>query len=352
MVTANQTMIVNGLSCIVNLPNAPKGGGTHRLPPGHPINTYKVDEFPGCPTDWMNGSSKASSYFFPIEVGKHMWLDFNMNINHTHHIAIVLSIQGINPITGLPSKILRLEQYHDKCPKHDIDFKQDRFCEKCDDKWPAQNYMTTTSCPRGLFWIDGFRSGKNVRGFLITEEVTKGIAAQMIGEDRVWAIGIAFYLSKKEKPASSSPLRAMSSMGISGMGMSSMSADMSFADSVSPDYQVGKQQWLSQDGAPRNSISGETKTCGMDSVPKMRSRQAMNVEVAKVEIAAGAEIAQELSYPDPEALDFYQDEPAGIIYGNYCLMDNFEKIMGIGVKDLTAGGKGFMKDLNIGNNIQ
>lgn len=199
-------MEINGLNAEIHMPNAPSGDGVHRLPPAHRLIPAMVDEYPACPSNWMHGSALASSYFVPLKPGKHMWLDFNGNANHPNDVAVVLSIQGINPITGQQTKELRLEQYREKCPVHDHPFGPERFCEKCEYAWPAQNYMTTASMPKGMFWIDGFRSEKGeVRGFLITEEAVRGVASQLIGEDRVFAIGIAFYLSKTAKPLPPEP---------------------------------------------------------------------------------------------------------------------------------------------------
>ncbi len=92
---------------------------------------------------------------------------FNSLWSHDHHVAIVLSVQGVNPITGQQTKKLRLEQYREKCPVHDCEFGHDRFCKECEYKWPAQNYLTTTSTPSGQLWIDGWRAqdGK-IAGFL------------------------------------------------------------------------------------------------------------------------------------------------------------------------------------------
>lgn len=195
-------MEINGLKADIHMPTAPQGEGfVHQLPPACQQHPLLVDEYPACPSNWMNGSDIASSYFMPLVPGKHMWLDFNANAFHQHDVAVVLSVQGINPITGQQTKQLRLEQYRTNCPVHDVPFKQDRFCETCNYKWPAQNYMTTTSTPTGLFWIDGFRAQDGqVRGFLVTEEAVRGVASQLIGEERVFAIGVAFYLSKTAKP--------------------------------------------------------------------------------------------------------------------------------------------------------
>lgn len=206
--SGNFLMEVDGLRCELNMPDALKsksdsnGEMTWNLPPYNRVMAYKVDEFPACPSSWIHGSTKAGSYFMGIEEGKGMWLDFNGCSNDEHDVAVLISIQGVNPISGQKQDKMRLEQYKNKCPVHDVEFQQDRYCEECGYKWPAQNYMTTTTTPQGLFWLDGFRSedGK-VRQYLFTEDEVKGIAHQVIGkEDKCYAIGVAFFRSKDKKP--------------------------------------------------------------------------------------------------------------------------------------------------------
>jgi hypothetical protein len=198
------------LKCMFNMPEKIKSEFndedemSHSLPPFDPMDVYPVDEYDACPSNWMNGSDIASSYFVGVEEDKGMWLDFNECFYHTHDVAVVISIQGINPITGqkmVAEKALKLEQYHKKCPIHGSKFQQDRFCPECGFKWPGQNYLSTTGTPEMQMWLDGFRSSDGkVRQYIITEDKMRGVASQMIGENRVFAIGIAYYLSKNKKP--------------------------------------------------------------------------------------------------------------------------------------------------------
>lgn len=83
--------------------------------------------------------------------------------------------------------------------------------------------------------------------------------------------------------------------------------------------------------------------------PRSRSMFSEPVETKKLEIGAGAKINQELSYPDSNSLDYYEDEPAGMIYVNYCSVEDCNKIIESGKKDLTKGGEGFLAELNKGN---
>jgi hypothetical protein len=203
----NKTMTVNGLGVRFNMPAAVKPRIINGkevpsgLPPHAPVTPYAVDEYPACPTDWMPGSSKAGSFFVGVQEGKGVWLDFNDCASHTHHVAAIVSVQGVNPITGMKQDKMQLEQYADKCPKHDEPFKSDRFCEKCGYSWPAQNYITTAATPQPYFWLDGFRNAVGqVKQYIVTAEESKGVAAQILKKDRVFAIGIAFFLSKEAKP--------------------------------------------------------------------------------------------------------------------------------------------------------
>ena len=68
----------------------------------------------------------------------------------------------------------------------------------------------------------------------------------------------------------------------------------------------------------------------------------------QIEIAAGARVNQRI-YPDSEELSFWQDKPAGTIYINYCDVETATSIIEAGKLDMTAGGEGFMQDLNVGN---
>ena len=122
-----------------------------------------------------------------------LWFDWTFNSDK--NTAIVPTVKGCNPITGLKTSGFHLERYEDKCPKHGCDFIGDRFCEECGYKWPCQNYV---AYPNLLLW-DGYRSEDgNVRQFFFTEELMRDVSSALIGrENTVPAFGFAFYTPKK-----------------------------------------------------------------------------------------------------------------------------------------------------------
>ncbi len=203
----SEIMKSNGFSVALHMPKAlPDSKKAHELPPYAPVTAYKVDDYDSAPSNWLRSSKTEASYFVPVKIGCGMWLDCNANFQHAHDVAIVMSIQGINPITGRMTSDLKLERYEDKCPVHGVDLEHERRCPKCKFAWPVQNYISTKSTPNGRLWIDGFRAMDGVvRQWLFTAaESGTGVAAQILGENRVFAIGIGFFKSKRAKPKGAS----------------------------------------------------------------------------------------------------------------------------------------------------
>jgi hypothetical protein len=351
-------MEVNGLYARINTPEALSGDSLHGLPPHCLRPTYAVDEYPACPTNWVHGSSKASSYFVPVQVGRGMWFDFTMNAGNRHDIAIVISVQGVNPVTGKKVTELNLEQYRDNCPIHNKPFQQDRYCEECGYKWPGQNYIATTT--GYTLWIDGFRNEKGeVRQYIITEDIARGIAAQVIGKDRVWAIGFAFYLSKEpRKQPEPNIIRTAgfsSTMGFGGY--ESLVPDSSFefgaeSDMLMADFDDGPHGPCGPCGAEgpcgqgvtpsimnmstvKCSYSASTSSAKPRSKGILRSAPISDQKVKSatqkkvLEIGAGSRIGQEIGV-DLNPIDYWQTEPAGMIYVNYCSDQECHEIIAAG----------------------
>jgi len=359
-------MRVNGLRAELNTPAALKGDAVHGLPPHDQRCAYVVDEYPACPTNWMHGSDIASSYFVPVKPGRGMWFDFTQNANHAHHVAVVISVQGVNPITGQKMMELNLQQYKKKCPVHDVNFKQDRYCPECKFKWSAQNYIATTTGQ--TLWLDGFRNEEGVvRQYIITEEECRSIAGQVIGEDRVFAIGFAFYLSREAKPA---PTRSAYRLGTDLHLKSLVGVDLSSDAGVNMSFDnmsFNSVKFVSAGAAGANDyeddlcddngfVIGTTKDGGLEQEVKTSggglafSKRARSVTKAakkkKLEIGAGAQIDQGIGV-DPNEMEFWSEEPVGMIYINYVTDEVAAEIMDAGKREDSA--EGFMEKLKVGN---
>ena len=211
-------MRVNGLNVGLNMPTALASIGSgetemvHTLPPYHRRKAFLVDEYPACPPEWLRSSGRIKSYFVPMIENNGLWLDFNECLNDVpQNVAIVISVQGVNAVTGLPCKDPQLEQYKDECPKHKKPFGPDRLCPECGYKWPKQNYVASAATPEGSLWLDGFRAedGK-VRQYVLTAQKERGVAKAVIGEDRVHALGISFFLTKEKRPERPTQARSAS----------------------------------------------------------------------------------------------------------------------------------------------
>jgi hypothetical protein len=348
------------------------------LPPGFPVEPYVVDEYLGCPTNWMHGSDISSSYFLEVVAGSGMWLNFNNCYNHTHEVAIVISIQGINPITGqkmIGKNRLRLEKYNKKCPIHNVDFEQDRFCPKCGYKWPSQNYIATTGTPQGFLWIDGFRNKDgSVRQYIFTEEELKGVASQKIGKERVFAIGIAFYLSKEKKQKylgsidrredllPSYPTSIFEYWGTetntphcywassSDSGYSNYSKDFEIRDNKYLNKKSGFRavqaysfsEVLNNNNIVPNKFYNKTISKKQEKVIKLKPIKP----VKKLEIGAGSLIKQ-IVYIDPKEIDFWEEKPAGMIYINYSDKESIRNIIEMGKREESK--EGFLKGIELAN---
>ncbi len=319
--------------CVFNLPRAlvshhdAHGHETEQsLPPYAQQPAFAVADFADhCPQEWPRGTPTESSYFVPVAAGRGIWLDFNTNTGLTHDVAVIVSVQGINAVSGLPTvgEVPTLAQYREKCPLHDVAFEADLYCPTCTFKWPPQNYLATTGTPHGLFWLDGFRAQDGVvRQYVFTKETARGVAAGLIGDRRVFAIGVAFFRSKNPKPP---PLRRER-----GMRYYSSVDEL---DCLSVSHQPTSYKW--RYGTVRRASLQPTL-------------QSLEPQRERLEVAAGARIKQHV-YKDPQNLDYWDEKPTGIILVNYCDTDTVSRIVAQGKRDRIAGGDGFMAGLPVGN---
>jgi hypothetical protein len=342
----------NRLGLVVNLPPAIKGRGVNGLPPYAPVVGYDVDKYPAAPADWPRSEGTLASYFVAVRDGCGMWLDLNACRSHSHHVAAVVSIQGINPLTGRKTDKQELEKYQD---------------DPSIEPWLRgyQNYLATTCTPSGLMWIDGFRAQDGtVRQYVFTKDESKGVAAQLIGVNRVFSIGVSFFLSKEPKPVQAERLRSMSfgsgglisaevppvSKGIAWIGHGSSAVLNAYAsqDSQCLDSVATYSASVSSKESRLLSAKGTRGAKGASGPHGHETRLISTspvVPVERLEISAGAEISQQL-YKDPSDLGFWQSEPFGTVVVNYAPQESIDQIIAAGV---TPSSEGFLDQLDTGN---
>jgi hypothetical protein len=384
-------MEVNGLTCIFNMPSALqpmfRGGEevAQELPPYRPRKAFLVDDYPACPSSWPRGSGTEASYLVPVKEGYGIWLDFNRCRQHTHHVGILISIQGINPLTGQKTTdSFRLEEYKENCPVHNTKFGHNRHCEQCGFDWPAQNFLSSAGTPFGKLWLDGFRAPDGVtrQWFLDAREI-QGIAAQLIGEQRVYSIGIAFFLSKEPKPAPPPPIVKRSfapsfpsskSLGFGSMskgGGESFGGGNSFGGGGFDVTENFEELPMAHSPAPPpsspsfNLVAELDDSCGVECCDGVEEIGEIcevaeceftepsddieeQVTAKKLEVGAGARIDQKVHASTLQITD-WQETPVGTIYINYADEAVAEKILSAGKKEKTQNSEGWMKGLNDGS---
>lgn len=309
------------LGLVVNLPSAYTAATTaaqnpRRLPSYNPVAGHAVDDYAACPETWPRRAGTTGSYFVAVEEGRAMWLDFNVCVTHPYHVAVVVTIQGINPLTGRRTAAPALERYPD---------------DPSVETWlrGRQNYLSTVGTPVGLFWIDGFRAQDGtVRQYVFTADSSRGVAAQLIGVDRVFAVGAAFFLSRQPKPVC---LATPCGERVSVAGQ------VPHDSGLMRSYKPASQAWYAAGNSPM--------TCSTLAANGPVQVFAASTVRRSLELAAGEEINQVL-YRDPTELDFWQAEPAGLVVVNYAPASQ--------VQDILAGGRqapseGFLNGLTKGH---
>jgi hypothetical protein len=377
--SGSNLMTVNNCAVGLNMPAAIKDTGDHlhALPPRRVRKAFLVDEYPACPEHWFRSNGRIKSYFVPVVENQGMWLDFNECLSLSEYdVAIVVSVQGVNAITGLPCKDPQLEQYRDECPKHKAAFGPDRFCKECNFKWPKQNYVASAATPNGFLWLDGFRSVEGViRQYVFTASVLRSVAKAVVGGDRVFALGISFFLSKQKRPKPPT-LNARSAGGsVYLIGYDGAEGTNGWANMVSLAAYSGAVEFFERPPGSTNSSDDEHWVKGrslMDKSSLMRSTSMLAKKMSlmsmveeppvtadsapvkklastkAMEIAAGAKIDQRI-HDDANGLDFYQDTPEGIIVVNYCLEAEADAIIKAGKVDVSGSKEGFLQNIPIGN---
>lgn len=331
MTRTGATMEVNGLTVTVHHPVMDEHRGAS-LAPGCEWPVYRVADYDNgqLPDNWERGEVNQSSYFVGIGSDRELWFDFNANHMNGYEVAVLVSVQRVNALTGKPVEITRLEQYSTVCPIHESPFGEGRFCKECGHTWPHQNYIAGP-VQGGQFWIDGWRAldGK-IRQFVFDlAENGTGVAQQILGSTRARGIGFAFYLSKNPKPVAQPAYR-----GPTELGMMSASKGGSFHG----DEMLGLESLECFDepqllGAVTLGASHQSAT---RSAPTNRVGRAPRT----TEVTFGREVDQTF-HRDPNPLSHWQENPAGVIILNHADRAWVEEIVRSGpTVDRTAGGMG------------
>ena len=198
-------MEVNGLKIGVHHPVMNPNRGRALAPPC-PWDVFNVAEYDNgqLPEAWERGGPNEGAFFVGTHSNRELWFDFRAVNHHSHFAAIVVSVQGMNGVTGQPLEVPRLEQYATQCPVHRVDFASERFCKSCGFTWPHQNYITNAAGdePQRKFWTDGWRTqdGKICQFVFSGAGEGRGVAEQVLGAQRALGIGFLVYLSKEPKP--------------------------------------------------------------------------------------------------------------------------------------------------------
>lgn len=312
-----------GVRMHVHMPNAVVGRWENgeevgnRLPPFAPIKAHCVDDYPNLPADWARSDDEMRSYVIGLTPGKGMWFDFRELMSLDHDMAVRLSVQGICALTGHPTDVenggdgMHLIQFRNNCLRHpDVAFGPDRFCAACGNKWPKQNYLSTTcSDPRHgvVMWIDGFRAtdGK-VRQYLVTRDASQGVAFQLLGERRTFHHEVALYEGVHPKPPSSR-----------------FPGGYMLESAAGPPHSFGGGMTK---GIGGGAFRGTTR--GFDaSASPMRSAQ-----VERLEIGAGAIINQTIG-DDPNPIEYWKPRPVGRFRIYYMNAQQLSPILAAGRAD-------------------
>lgn len=338
-----------------------KGDHVFQLPPGNPLNIYYANQFKAYPEDWV----KEGAFVIPVKPEKGLWFDFRMNDHN--NTAVLMSVKGCNPITGLPLSGFHLDRYEKKCPVHNCDFIGERYCKECGYKWPDRSYLS-----QNPLWWDGWMTEGVIRQFFFTSDMMRDVATHRIGkENTVPAFGFAFY-SPKEKRQRNNILRSsekFKSIVIEHETFcSAPPSPMSYEiESPSVSYSCSDIKGCTLDELPMSkslsskSLSpmlgsdlGSGKKCSGFStkrrITKSVSRAKEESIVKKkesVSIGAGAKIAQELPQ-DSYGVDTWKDTPDSIMTIYFMFQDEFDELSSKGFHDIEKSNKGILEGIPIG----
>jgi len=354
MSIAQKIMEYKGFKAEIREAERLTGEYTHALPPGTPLDVYNSDVFVEYPEQWMRG---PGVFVVPVRANRGLW--FNWTMNSIANTAVVPTVKGCNPITGLQTSGTQMERYEEKCPKHGVEFQGDRYCSECGYKWPAQNYIASPN----TLWLDGFRSEDgSVRQFFFTEDEIRDVATHMIGkENTVPAFGFAFYQPKEIRPESGIRYNYNYYHLVDTKPWYVYSNSSPYYTDSNLIYSTIGNSYLACKTKPRNkhtyssseiaySCAGESNTAASvtsDSFLFKDSPRPIESEVKEVSVGAGAKIQQDLA-ADPYPLDTWRDKPSASMVIYFVFQEKLDQMLSKGIKNLTGKREGMLDGLPVG----
>jgi hypothetical protein len=300
-------------------------GSPHCLPPGVPIPVFPVDCLPGCPKEWI----KEGGFVCPVDTDWGIWFDWREN--DSMNTAVVPSVKGMNPITGMKMTGPHLESYEKCCPVHGTPFVNGLFCKECGYEWTPQNYITFDS---GAMWWDGFRQPNgSVRQFFFTDDDRRDIASIVIGRDNVVpAFGFVFFESILPRYNTS-----FSKVWITGGNVI-----------FSPSVDIHDEFYEKGSGSDDADAYVYSVCYSTHDNPSLQDQHSAfrSLKSAHVSVGAGAEIQQTLA-KDSLGLSGWKPTPSSVIRLYFCFKEQFESIVSEGVCD-SKRESGFLCNLPIG----
>lgn len=348
-----------------------KGDIVHGLPLGNPIMAIPIHCLPGVPEGWLRDSG---TYVVEVDAEHGLWFDWTDN--NAFNTAIVPTVKGMNPITGMKTEDVAMHQYRDKCPVHDVTFAHDLFCEKCGYHWPPQNYVSWPS----ILWFDGFKQPDGtVRQFFFTEEDKRDVASTIMGKkNTIPAFGFAFYRCKNNRePAYESRVwinpnaesvgsfilcnDSNTDNNIKGFGdtyktgtsvppgpqgfptLSASSSSSTSNSSSSTHISTVNYSPTSRRGFYKNSYSPSNDICSKNK--KFNEENKQERFTKDVSVGAGAKIRQNLNI-DLTPLEEWGQNPEAVITLYFVFSEQLEAIIEKGgVKKLESHPDGYLKDV-------
>ena len=150
--------------------------------------SYKVSDLPSA---LRPAGVPLGTILFGITEGSKFHFTFS---SHEQEYAVIPSIKGINPLTGLEATSdLTSHQRGSYCPQdptHGV-LKKGGYCPKCGMHWPEYNFVYV----RGSTTLDSWRTGKDeYRAFIASKDSGCDVASFLSGGNPMsQVIGFALY---------------------------------------------------------------------------------------------------------------------------------------------------------------